>query len=83
MSSTWSATIRFSRAFSASSSRSRLASDASMPPYFFRQAQNVAVLIPWRRQSSSALAPASPRAPRAASYTTTGDTAGMFTAKVF
>ena len=31
------ATIRFNLAFSASSARSRLASEASIPPYFFRQ----------------------------------------------
>ena len=43
-SSARSAYIRFSFAFSASSSRSRLTSDTDAPPYLLRHLKNVALL---------------------------------------
>src|SRR5690606_28142633 len=57
LSSACSATIRFSRAFSFSSSRSRFASSAFIPPYWFRQRWNVVSLTPNPRQTSVIVAP--------------------------
>ena len=50
--------FRLSLAFSIPRPRSRLTSDASTPPYFFRRVWTVAGLIPCRGQMSSACAPA-------------------------
>jgi len=54
-----SASSRFSLAFSSSSTFRRFASDTSRPPYLAFQLYSVASDIPYFRQSSAALAPAS------------------------
>ena len=59
LSSAWSATIDFSRRFSAFSCRSRRSSEISSPPYLLRQVYNVASEIPCRRHTSLTCAPAS------------------------
>src|SRR5690606_28839466 len=59
LSNTASASSFLSRLFSASRSRSRLASLASMPPNLARHLQNVAELKPSRRHRSATLTPAS------------------------
>jgi hypothetical protein len=59
LSSERSATIFFSRAFSASSSRIRRISDGSNPAYFFFQLKKVAWLIPAFRQISATGVPSS------------------------
>ena len=48
-SSARSAYIRFSLAFSVSSSRSRFTSDTDAPPYLLRHLKNVALLTPYFR----------------------------------
>ena len=54
MSNAWSATIRFRRWFSFSSSFSRLASSAFMPPYwFFHRCHVDSVISRWRLTSST------------------------------
>src|SRR5581483_975484 len=58
-SSARSASIRFSLAFSASSSRSRFTSDTDAPPYFPRHLKNVALLTPYFRRRSGTGTPLS------------------------
>jgi hypothetical protein len=59
LSSICSANSFFSRRFSSSSERSRLASEASSPPYLAFHLKKVVPLVPWRRQRSCVFAPAS------------------------
>src|SRR5581483_10461419 len=58
-SSARSAYIRFSFAFSASSSRNRFTSDTDAPPYFPRHLKNVALLTPYLRRRSGTGTPLS------------------------
>ena len=58
-SSAKSAYIRFSFAFSASSSRSRFTSDTDSPPYLLRHLKNVALLTPYFRSRSATGTPLS------------------------
>ena len=58
-SSARSAYIRFSFAFSASSSRSRLTSETDAPPYLLRHLKNVALLMPCFRSRSGTGTPLS------------------------
>src|SRR5690606_37901941 len=51
--------IRFSFAFSASSSRSRFTSDTEAPPYFPHHLKNVALLTPYLRSRSATGTPLS------------------------
>src|SRR6478672_13534879 len=58
-SSARSAYIRFSFAFSTSSSRSRFTSETDAPPYLLRHLKNVALLIPYFRSRSATGTPLS------------------------
>ena len=53
--------MRFSFAFSASSSRSRLTSETDAPPYLLRHLKNVALLMPCFRSRSGTGTPLSYR----------------------
>src|SRR5688572_17675574 len=58
-SSARSAYIRFSFAFSASSSRNRFTSDTEAPPYLLRHLKNVPLLTPYFRSKSATGTPLS------------------------